>query len=173
MSPVYTIYALSDPRKPKHWKYVGATRHHLMVRLQGHCDVFRKWRLTRKDEWVKKIMLRGGQMPLITALETCDIDSVVETERKWIVKYKRQLLNERITARYTERNQKIFEQSKEWKEMVDGSEKMLKFRQNQVGVHARYVAEYNVREVARQNQTRAGMRKNAAIAKTLVQRMAA
>lgn len=76
-----TIYALSDPRTPKVYRYVGQTKD-LVFRQMQHAGLKRKPQST-KELWVE-MMRRDGILPQITPLELIDDDTQANAkERAW------------------------------------------------------------------------------------------
>ena len=85
------IYALSDPRAPHDYRYVGRTVWTAEKRLKSHIQtaVARKadgtWRnaVTYRAAWIRSV-IRDGYRPVITVLAETALDQRVFAEQQWI-----------------------------------------------------------------------------------------
>lgn len=85
------LYALSDPRAPHDYRYIGQTTKDPAERLKGHVQVALSkkpdgtWRnaVTHKNAWIRALA-RDGYKPIVTLLKKCDRADRVFAEQQMI-----------------------------------------------------------------------------------------
>jgi hypothetical protein len=91
MDGLMNIYALSDPREPHDYRYVGRTVKNPAERLKGHVQVALSktpdgsWRnaVTHKNAWIRSLA-RDGYRPIATLLAQCEPRDLVFAEQQMI-----------------------------------------------------------------------------------------
>jgi hypothetical protein len=77
----FTIYVLKDPSGEI--RYVGKTMTTLANRMSAHLCEAKKGNRVYVYNWIRSI-LKAGNMPVISAIETGEVGDGSEQERKWI-----------------------------------------------------------------------------------------
>lgn len=81
------IYALSDPRTPEDYRYVGQTGGKPRLRLLKHISCARYQNKTKTNAWVREL-LELGLEPKMTIIEQVPDEQLAEAEKYWIALYR-------------------------------------------------------------------------------------
>lgn len=104
----FSIYALSDPRRPNFFKYIGVTEKSLRERLKGHIHASQRKPYNAFKGWINELLLEGLE-PQMNFLEFSDGSRVENDERFYIAMLRDDLLNSKHISTYRRTSQYLFE----------------------------------------------------------------